>query len=202
MSIEWFGRFADIPGISYATPDGINRSKLKGASDRPEVISYGEGQEALSWRSSGGSTSSSPAQSRASDSDMSAKSPAPLVRHLYETLELPGQPRDYHFAIQSVVDELWKRRRQDPGVFTLVERLAWLDVDLVRARPDTVTNEHGDTPRFYRVTSFDRLITLYEREGAVQEALQVAEIAARFDQQEPKRDELAERLAAVAQEAP
>lgn len=202
MSIEWFGRFGDIPGISYATPAGINRSKLKGASERPEVVAYEEGQEALLWRSSDGSTSSSPAKNRVFDSDMSAKSPAALVRHLYETLELPGQASDYHFAIQSVVDELWKRRRQDPGVFTLVERLAWLDVDLVRVRPDTVANEHGDTPRFYRVTSFDRLITLYEREGAVQEALEVAEIAARFDQQQPKRDELVERLTAVAQEAP
>ncbi len=201
MSIEWFSRFGDIPGIAYESPVGINRAKLKGASERPEVVAYGEGRKSLSWRTKDGSTSASPAHDRAF-SGASDQSTAALARHLYETLELPGQVSDYHFAIQFFVDELWKRRRDDPSVLTLMERVAWLDVDLVRARPDAITNEHDGTPRFYRVTSFDRLITLYEREGALHEALEVAEIAARFEQQEAKRDELAAGIARLAGEEP
>lgn len=205
MSIEWFIRFGDIPGVTYTTPVGINRSKLKNASARPEVFAYGDNQQTLHWPMKGGSTSASPAATRLQDVDLSTKPTASVLRYLDETLELPGQPQDYHFVIQSVLEALWSRRQREPAVLETTERVAWLDMDLIRARPDTITNEyvaaHDGQPRFFQVNAFARLIKLYEREGALWEALEVAELAARFEQHEAKREELAGRLAALAAEA-
>lgn len=205
MSIEWFSRFGDIPGVTYTTPVDIDRSKLKNASARPEVFAYGDSQKSLHWPMKGGSTSASPAATRLQDVDLSTKGTALVLRYLNETLELPGQPQDYHFVIQSVLDALWSRRRREPAVLETAERVAWLDVELIRARPDTITNEyvgvHDRQPRFFQVYAFARLIKLYEREGALREALEVAELAARFEQQEAKREELAARLAGAVEEA-
>jgi hypothetical protein len=44
------------------------------------------------------------------------------------------------------------------------------------------------------------LVELFEREGALHEALEVAERAERFGQCERERDELRERIAAVENE--
>jgi hypothetical protein len=204
VSTEWFSRFGDIPRIGYVTPSGITRAKLKRASARPEIVSYGGGERSLSWRTREGSSSASPVRERSFDADVSGKSTAVVLRDLYETLELPGQVGDYHFAIQFVLEELWKRRRAEPAVMDEVERLAWMDVNLIRVRPDTITNEYvagrPDQPRFYGVAAFGRLITLYEREGALREALEVAEFAAHFEQHEAKRDALVERLTALVEE--
>lgn len=196
MNIEWFRRYGDIPGIAYETPSGINLTKLRGAGQRPTVITIGGGEKRLSWDTEDGSTSQGPAAARAFDTDLAAKSSNALEKHLAETLELPGEPKDYHFAIQFMVEELWKRRRQEPEVLARVEKLSWLDVALVRARPDAITNEYGDDPRFYRATTLDRLVTLYEREGALLEALEIADLAVRFEQLQDRRAAIAERLAA------
>lgn len=200
MNIEWFSRYGDIPGISYETPTGINVAKVRGAGQRPTVITVGGGEKRLSWDTEDGSSSQGPAAARAFDTDLAGKSSKALEKHLAETLELPGQPKDYHFAIQFIVEELWKRRRQEPEVLAAVEKLCWLDVELVRTRPDAITNEYGDDPRFYRATTLDRLLTLYEREGALVEALEIADVAVRFEQLQDRRDAIAERLAAFDEE--
>jgi hypothetical protein len=124
--------------------------------------------------------------------------PAPACdQHLGETLELPGEPTDYHFAIQSVLEALWKRRRTEPTVLTTVEQLAWLDLSLAQARPDAVSTDIQGKRKFYAVLAFQYLITLYEREGALREALEVAELAVRYQQQQAKRDELVGRVTAL-----
>jgi hypothetical protein len=123
-----------------------------------------------------------------------------LVQNVYEGLELPGEGTDYHFLIQGCAKELWGRRRDEPDVLEEVERLCWLDIQLVESLPEAVMDEFSDEPRFYQVLSFDILIDLYEREGFLHEALEVADRAARHGQGFADRDRLAERIAAVETE--
>jgi hypothetical protein len=61
-----------------------------------------------------------------------------LLRNLAEALELPAEPVAYHFAIQSVITALRRRRGDGPAVFAEMERLCWLDVHLIRAFPAAV----------------------------------------------------------------
>jgi hypothetical protein len=202
---EWFQRFGDIPGVSYSTPAGIDRRRLPGADARPQVHTY-DGERHLSWPGAEGSgiisTSASPAHERAFGTDLAGMSTAAALQHLGETLELPGEPTDYHFAIQSVLEALWKRRRTEPAVLGTVERLAWLDLSLAQARPDAVSTDIQGERKFYAELAFQYLITLYEREGALREALEVAELAVRYEQQQAKRDELVGRVTALdAEEA-
>jgi hypothetical protein len=202
---EWFRRFGDIPGVSYETPAGIDRGRLPQANARPTIETY-DGERYMYWPGEEGSdtisTSSSPAHGRAFGPDLAGLPTAAVLGHLSETLELPGEPADYHFAIQHVLDVLWKRRRTEPGVLTTVERLAWLDLGLAEARPDAVSFDMDGHRKFAAIQAFQVLITLYEREGALREALEVAGLALRYDQQQAKRDELVARVAALdAEEA-
>ena len=68
MAGEWFQRFGDIPGVSYATPAGIDGRRLAGAGARPQIQTY-DGEQHLSWPGAEGSgvfsTSASPAHQRA-----------------------------------------------------------------------------------------------------------------------------------------
>src|SRR5262249_22647509 len=120
-----------------------------------------------------------------------------LLKHCYESLELPGVPSDYHFLIQGCASALWAQRRREPQVLEDVETLCWLDIQLIEARPETIRFEHDDEPRFYRVLTFAILIELYEREGYLRDALDVAERSARHGQGAEARDRLARRLATL-----
>jgi len=123
-----------------------------------------------------------------------------LLRNVYEGLELPGEPSDYHFLVQGCANELWGRRRQEPEVLDKVEQFCLFDLRLIEARPDAVSDEFSDEPRFYRVLAFAILINIYQREGFLHEALDVAERAARFGQENEAQDRLLERIAAVEAE--
>jgi len=123
-----------------------------------------------------------------------------LILRMMEGLELPGISSDYHFVIQGCVEALWGRRRDEPEVFETVETLCWLDIRLIEARPDTITNEFGEKPSFYRVSAFGRLVELYEREGFLREALEVARRAAVFDQGQAHIERLEARIAALETE--
>ena len=200
---DWFRRLGDIPGVSYETPAGIDRERLPQANARPTIRTY-DGERYMSWpgeeSSDTISTSSSPAHQRAFGPELAGLSTAAVLRHLSETLEVPGEPADYHFAIQHVLGVLWNRRRTEPDVLATVERLAWLDLDLAEARPDAVSFDMDGHRKFAAIQAFQVLITLYEREGALREALEVAELALRYDQQQAKREELVGRLAAMEAE--
>jgi hypothetical protein len=126
---------------------------------------------------------------------------AAVIQNCMEGLELPGEPSDYHFLIQGSANELWRRRRDEPSLIEDVERLCWLDLQLVEARPDCVTFDHGEGPHFFGIQAFGMLIGLFEQEGALYEALEIAERADRFGQGSQQREQLAERIAAVENEA-
>src|SRR3954468_15899671 len=91
MSVEWFRRLGDIPGLAYDTPSGVDSRRLRGHDAVPEVHTFhprdnvpGPAQT-LQW----GNTSASPAHERAF-TDMSAMTTAKLLRNVTEALELPG----------------------------------------------------------------------------------------------------------------
>jgi hypothetical protein len=95
---------------------------------------------------------------------------------------LPGEPPDYHFLIQGAADALWQRRRNEPDLLGEVDRLCWLDIGLIQARPDAASDVIDETRRFYSITAFWLLIRLYEERGDLTDALKVAEIAAAHGQ--------------------
>ena len=198
--LDWFPRFGEVPGVEYSPLTPVDGKRLPGAGARPERISDRSGGRFLHWPTKGGSSSASPAHERAFGTDFSDMPTAKVLRHLAETLELPGIPSDYHFAIQGVLEALWSRRRDEPAVFDMVERLCWLDLGLVRARPDCVSYEADGEVRYYGLAAFGHLATLYEREGALREALDVAELAMHYGQLDARRDDLARRLAALEAE--
>jgi hypothetical protein len=183
---EWFPRLADIPNVNYAGSPGVNRKRLFGHNATPQIaVSTFEGKrrESVWWPSRTGETSASPVTQHVSESTQRTDEPsAVLLQQLREALELPGQPIDYHFAIQSCIEELWKwkRRRAEPALLAEIEQLCWLDIRLVEALPHIIAYEHRGEQQYYSITAFHHLIELYEREGFVAEALGVARRAARF----------------------
>lgn len=87
----WYERMAAIPGIQFGGSPGVNRGRLAEARVRPRTeMGY------LSWPTPDGSTSASPAHSRAF-ANMSRLERGELVRWVWEGLELPGIASDYHF---------------------------------------------------------------------------------------------------------
>jgi hypothetical protein len=200
---EWFRRFGDIPAIAYDARELVDRSKLSGHNAIPEVHVFefeGERQETLWWpEEEDAGTSASPAHRRAFGGEGDG-STAGLLRNVYEGLELPGEPSDYHFLLQGSAEQLWGRRREEPNVIAEVEKLCWLDIQLAQARPDAVTSKYSAEQSFYSIQAFPQLIKIYEREGFLVEALHVAELAARFDQEEDARQRLVQRIEAVEAE--
>lgn len=193
-------RLGDIPGLDHKAEPSLDRRRLRGHDAVPRIERYG-GEPSLSWQAGPeASTSSSPAHERAFGDDMRDRPTPDILRHLAETLEVPGEASDYHFAIQHAADILWSRRRTEPDVLDQVERLCWLDLRLIEAQPDIVRFEHEGNSGFAQVTGLKTLITLYEREGYLREALAVAERAERFDQLQDKAAELRDRLAVLEAE--
>lgn len=200
---KWFRRLAEIPGVRYNTPQGINRLQLPDHNILPELHTYGfdgRRRESLYWQTRKGSTSASPAQSWQTE-PRPGESPAQTgVRQLYEALELPGEPSAYHFAIQNCNEMLWKYRREEPWVVELIEWLCWLDIQLIEACPEAISFDRDDETRYVNVLAFDRLISLYEREGYLREAIKVARRAVRFNQSQHDFESLQERIAQLEAE--
>jgi len=199
---SWFRRLADIPGMRFEPHQTLDRTKLRGHDSVPKVEVYefdGKPYQSLLWSINNGETSASPARQHALR-EYGGVSSTKLIRNAYQCLELPGCPSDYHFLIQSCAQELWKRRREEPCVLEDVENLCWLDIQLIQTRPDVITDEFAGEPKFYNVVAFSTLIEMYEREGFLQEAEEVAARAGAFKQCERDRQRLRERIAAVEAE--
>lgn len=199
---KWFRQFGAIPGVVYEPPRPLDRRKLAGHDAVPEQHVHefeGKRQETLWWPGKGGGSSASPAHERAFVDSRDASTDT-VLRHVYEGLELPGEPSDYHFLIQGCAEQLWSRRRDEPNIVAEVEKLCWLDIKLVQVCPDAVSDEYSEERRFYAILAFPRLIEIYEREGFLAEALAVADVAVRYGQCEDARQRVVERIAAVEAE--
>jgi hypothetical protein len=128
------------------------------------------------WDIAGNVSSSSPARNHRGDPWHLPVDD--LTRNLHETLELPGEPSDYHFAIQGCSQALWKAGRKDPTHDSLIEELCWLDIRLVDACPEAASfGEKEGKHQFAAILGFNILVELHERRDRVEEALSVAELA-------------------------
>jgi hypothetical protein len=196
--MEWFKGLGEIPGVDYAGDPRVDRSMLVGHDCVPVVR-----LKSLSWPMEGGTTSASPAARHARGRGVKSQAAMPeLLLNMTEALELPGIASDYHFIIQGCVEKLWapRRRREEPQVFEIVERLCWLDIRLIEAKPNSVRIESGIKRSFVHIVAFPLLIDLYEREGFLREALEVAVRASAFKQADKHAQRLKERTAALESE--
>lgn len=193
----WFPRLAAVPGVDYAPPAELDVSKLRRRTARPEISRYSDLPLTLWW----GDTTESPASAHVL-ADARKATTARVLRNLAEVLELPGEPADYHFAIQGVVSQLRSRGGEGPRVFAELERLCWLDLQLIQAFPEAVTyDDPDDGPQHAHVTAFKTLLDLYLTEGALGDAARVLIIAERFGQAHtPAAEKALTRIAALAAE--
>jgi hypothetical protein len=102
--------------------------------------------------------------------------------------------------LQGAYQELWARRRREPMTLNACENLAWIDLELVRVHPPAARVSPDERP--VRVVGFQMLIGAYRREGFLNEALEVARLAAETGQY-PGAESVADleaRLAAVLDE--
>ncbi len=174
--MTWFRRLSEVPGVPYAGSPRIDPGQLPGHGRRPRIETHefddGATHSYVRWLNPGGEASGSPASRHAHKEEASGLASDVLLRRLEEALELPGEARDYHFAMVAYCEEAYKRRREDPGVLEQVERFCAADIELVEACPEAAQNAADE---FYLIPSYGRLVSLYEREGFLREALSVAE---------------------------
>lgn len=220
MTIEkWYRRLAEVPRVGYEPDPSIDRTKLPGHDAVPRIHRYefdGKPHESLNWPMKDGTTSASPSQSWETKPRRGESECKTTLRQMRESLELPGKLSDYHFAIQNCHNSLKGFAREDPWVLEEVERLCWLDIRLISEYPEIITlepitiadeelskiaAERRGERRFYSVSAFHQLIGMYEREGYLREALEVAKIAERFEQCSGKVEEILERLDRIDAEA-
>jgi hypothetical protein len=203
--MQWFRRLAEVPKVGYSGSPGVDRKKLPGYNASPRLENYefdGKRHESFWWPLPNGGTSASPARSWQT-APRKGESPAQTeLRQLYETLELPGTISDYHFAIQSYVEKLWSLfiNREQLAASNLIEPLCWLDIRLVEAFPDDFKTDFGDSTSYYAIRALGILIRLYEQEGYLYEALDVAQRAVKLDQEHKALEKLQGRIAQLEAE--
>jgi hypothetical protein len=148
-----------------------------------------------------GETSATPAQQYRDGDFGEAKSVADVLNQLGEALELPGNPSDYHFLIAAAAERLWKFRFGEPKALAEIERLCFLDIELVRVRPGIIAPYREGEPTLYMAV-FESLNRLYSKEGYLTELQEVQRMAVdEFDQRKgPRLDEVQERLAVLEAE--
>jgi hypothetical protein len=199
---QWYERLAAVPGVDYAGHPNVDRRELPHHNTKPFIERFefdGRTREALLWKLGAGLTSQSPAAARLS-SDARDDTVAGRVRRLYEALELPGTVADYHFALLGTYEAMWAQRRRQPELLPELEQILLLDVRLVEAQADRIASDRQGERMMPRVPAFARLVSLYEREGFLHEALAIAKLAARFDQGSADEERLEARLAQLEAE--
>ena len=197
----WAPSLADLPGVEYVPPEGTGRPRLAAGHAAPRVSHHeydGSARAWLSWETRDGSTSASPAQRYFSERPADEGPTSEVVRRLHEGLALPGTPSDYHFAIQRVIDALWKRRRTDPEAVVPIEGLCLLDIAIVEAYPGPF--RAGD--RFVSMTSTRLLVSLYERAGDLDAAVALARRVEPFLGGADEVERLEEKRGRLAEEGP
>jgi hypothetical protein len=203
---KWYPRLAEVPKLGYEGSPSVDRARLPGYDARPRIERYkwdDKRRETLWWTVKGGSSSAAPA-TQLESSPRPGESPAQTaLRHCYEALELPGTLTDYHFIIQNTHEAIWKHRRREPWVVTETERLCWLDLKMLEAYPKALIFDgagRGDEPFYPSILALYRLIRLYEQEGYLREALDVARLAVRFKQLPRELERLEEKIKLVEAE--
>ena len=194
---RWFPRFAEIPGIQYEPPKGLDFSHLPDRGKVPEIDYYefdGKRHKSIMWRSGDTSTSASPAKEWKTIPRPDETEATTILRQVYETLELPGTLSDYHFALQNAHNELSNYIGKEFWVSAQVERLCRLNIILIDKYPETISYENDEGIHYARVTAFGRLRNFYENEGFLRESLHIARLANKFYEQNDVIEDLEERI--------
>jgi hypothetical protein len=136
--VSWFERLADVPGVSYESSPAVIRAQLPGHDSVPqkwESAFTNVREPFLMWPGTDddSTTSASPASQHASERPSEPQDLRQVLLRLYEVLELPGELSDYHFAIQNTCKTIFGRRREDLNLLEELERLCWLDIELLEA---------------------------------------------------------------------
>ena len=198
---QWFRRLADVPNVDYSGSPGVERSRLAGHNATATLNRFtfdGKQHENLTWKTREGETSACPA-SQWQATPRPGETPAQTaLRQVYERVELPGDLSSYHFVIQQAIGELWRFRTQEPWVLEEIEKLCWLDIRLITRSVKEFQRDDGSLLTIY---AFDRLLTLFEREGYLHEALQLAEFAVKLGADEGLAEKLRERVTILDAEA-
>ena len=204
----WYRRMGDIPGLDYEPPIPVDRKALPGHNATAEVErleyldeEFGRPLEMLKWTIPGVEyPSGSPASDwRLNEEDQ--PSGAAALQRVFETLELPGEPTDYHFAIQNTAGYLANSLEayDSPDLDDWAEWLWWLDIRLAKACRAAITFERAGSETQVSALAFPVLIGRYLDEGWLQGALDVAKIAVEIGQRSD-HDELMERMEALRAE--
>lgn len=200
--VTWYERFGAVPGLNYSTPPGIRRPPLPAGFLKPQRNVFqidGKPVEQLSWPMENGSTSASPAQRWSVDTDPRDPPPDLLLKRLFEKLELPGLAKDYHFVLLHAYELLVRHARRDPDLWTDLERVCLLDISLIERQPH-VLRIFDDREELISVPAYRHLISLYERNGLLDDALAVAQRAAAVGYGKQEVDRLQERIDALGSE--
>ena len=128
-----------------------------------------------------------------------------LLQNLFEALELPGELDNYHSAILISYRTLWEHRRDDSWVSPTIEKLCLLDIRLLEAYPNFLREAQLDLfedppSRLLALPAFEQLIGLYEQEGYLHEAMDVAMRASRMGQGSDLIESVRERFEALQAE--
>lgn len=210
---QWFRRFGDIPGIDWAIPDGIDRTRLAGHDATPEPstyrsddfwwpVVYSDDREELEE----GETSASPASQYPMPDG--PRTVAEQLHALGEALELPGTAQDYDQLLADAAQYLYKIRRREPAALQHAERLCLLDIELLSLRGEVLDQRRdilSDVPEDQMpvwVGSVRLLHRMYTENGALEDAERIAMVAIeqlgqRFDRE---LGETRERLAVLRSE--
>jgi hypothetical protein len=200
---QWFERLASVPGVQYVSHPDVDRRTLPQYDAKPKVNSFtfdGHTRRSLSWETPDGSTSRSPAAEWGADADRREAASVDLLRRLHEAVELPGTVADYHFALLGAYQVLWGRRKREPELLPEIEKLLLLDVSLVEAQPERIAPEIQGERIVPHVPAFHYLVSLYEREGFLHEALDIAKRAVKVGQGSADEERLIARIAELEAE--
>ncbi len=192
----WAPSLADLPGVEYVPPEGTRQPRIAAGYATPRVSHHeydGSSHVWLSWEARDGPTSASPAQRYFSEQTAAEGSTSEVILRLHQGLALPGTPTDYHFAIQNVIDALWKRRRTDPEAVVPIEGLCLLDIAIVEA------HRFKENMPLAANLAVRTLIRMYEGAADFDAALEVARRSLPYwidngdiERLEEKRERLAE----------
>ena len=209
MGADWFRRLGDMPGVDYAPLAPVDRARIPGHDARPELRRYrnihGEPDTLVSWN--WGSSSWPPVRQHLERVFNDETTPTPrFLQRLWEALELPAEPRDYHWVLGPALERLWSRRAAEPEVLGIVEALAWVHVRLALAFPRECwilfRPPDESTDRYLRPAGLKTLIHLYRTEGFLRSAFEVADLEARhFPVQDDDLADLRSRMEAVRAES-
>lgn len=209
---EWFTGLDSVPGLDWEPLVPVDVSELRGARAWAHVERgpdfQGRARLRVEWcLGSGGDHfggSGSPAhQHEEALAWEEGLAPTEVARRVSEALGLPGTRGDYHFAMMGGWERLYGARQQHPSALRWVEALCLADIRLMELGPEAVFPEdhwrdHDDTYPIF--PAFERLSSLYQREGFLSAAVEIEARCAALGSPRPAGDDAVARKTALLEE--